>query len=178
MIICFSGAQRSGKTLFSVLLARKLQELEKREVYTNMVNVPGFITIHNILDIPNTPTPKILLLDEAPNLIDSRDYKLFANNGLTIWFNTLRKRNIHLFLTAINPNMIELRIRSQIDYLVLCKPVFNCIQARVLDANLGFYKDLFVPKTTELFNYCNYNTLSIPNIIEMDVKDWIKKINS
>lgn len=177
MIVCFSGLQRSGKTLTSVLLARKLMEKEGREVYTNMVGVEGFMSIKSITDIPDTPTPKILLLDEAPNLIDSRDYKTFANNGLTIWFNTLRKRNIMLFLTSIDPNMIELRIRSQLDYLILCKPVENFIQARIIESHMGLYRDIFLEKTEDLFTYCNYNTLAIPNIINMDVKEWIKKFN-
>ena len=111
MLLLCSGVQRSGKTSFSVYISRKLQE-KGFHVYTNM-EVEGFTTIKNITEVPPN---SVLLLDELPNLMDSRNYKMFTD--ITIWFNTLRKRNIHFIATAIRPEMIDIRVRQQLQYVI------------------------------------------------------------
>lgn len=172
MIVMCSGLQRSGKTLFAIYLARKLME-QGYPVYTNMRNVQGFKTIEKIEEVPPNST---LLLDELPNMMDSRDYKNFKN--ITIWFNTLRKRNIHFIATAINPDMIDLRVRQQIEYLIFAKKDLNnkdILNYRIIDIYSKKFKDFNIYKNLKLFNFANYDTKQIPNIINMDITNWLKE---
>lgn len=166
MLLMCSGLQRSGKTALAVYICRKLKE-QGYFVYTNMV-VDGFITIKNITEVPPN---SVLLLDELPNLMDSRNYKNFTD--ITIWFNTLRKRNIHFICTSIRPEMVDLRVRQQLEYVIYSRGDNLYLNYRCVDIQSKNFKDFNIKKNIEFFSYLNYNTKQIPNMICMDVKDWI-----
>ena len=170
MLLMCSGLQRSGKTAFAVYLCRKFIE-QGYPIYTNM-EVEGFTTINKITEVPPN---SVLLLDEIPNLMDSRNYKNFTD--ITIWFNTLRKRNIHFICTAIRPEMVDLRVRQQLEYVIYAKGTDNIMYYRCVDVQSKNFRDFTIKKTQDFFNFVNYNTKQIPNMIDMNVKDWINNYN-
>lgn len=169
MIMLFAGYQRSGKTAGAIYFCRKFNE-QGLPVYTNMRDVEGFTTIEKIDEVPPN---SVLLLDEVPNLMDSRNYKNFTD--ITIWFNTLRKRNIYLVMTAIRPEMVDLRVRQQLQYIIYSKGTDTTLYYMILDVHTKSYKNFSINKTNKFFNYLRYDTKQIPNIIDMSVKEWIKK---
>lgn len=162
-LVC--GGQRSGKTAFCVFLARRIAEVNNLQVYSNC-SIPGFTLIDSISQVPNN---SILLLDEFYNLADSRNYKNFNS---TLFFNTLRKRGIVLIANSIRPEMVELRIRQQIQFIVFSKQEETkdgtYFVYRVVDTHSSSYKDLYIPKTDKYFKYLNYDTMEIPDIISME----------
>lgn len=166
LIVGFFGFQRSGKTL----LAYKISDSYYRngiKVYTNM-EVEGFIKIKSLAEIPNDYTPKVLLLDEIYYFLDSRMWQ--NNTEATLFLNTLGKRNIMLLMTAINPGMIELRLREQMNYVFICKGDDKKITYKVIDVIRNKSNIVTVEKNAELFENVRYNTLQVPDFVDCSFK--------
>ena len=118
LILGCYGFQRSGKTFIAALISEMLRSKYGFPVYTNM-NSKNFIHIKSLNESPLDKKPKVLLIDEAPNSLDSRDWQ--KNSGITKFFNTIGKQNILLILTAPFPDMIEMRVRRQNNYVIFAK---------------------------------------------------------
>lgn len=161
----FYGFQRSGKTLLAYLLSDFYHRKFNIPVYTNMV-VPGYITINSLKDIPLDFNPKILLLDEVYYFMDSRSWK--DNTSSSIFFNTIGKQNILLFLTAINPEMVDKRLRDQHNYMFFVKSDDKTIYYKVLDIQRNKSSQFSVQKTDSLFSKLKYDTLQVPDYINTD----------
>ena len=172
IIIGCYGYQRSGKTLLAYLLA---DSYRKRgcEVYSNM-EVSKWHKIKALTDLPFDNKPKVLLLDEVYYFMDSRNWQ--NNTESSIFFNTIGKQNILLLMTAISPDMVEMRLRNQHNYMYLVKSDDKYIYYRVLDIVRKKYKDFYLEKNKELFENVQYDTLQVPDIIDCSLKDFSKKV--
>lgn len=172
-IIGAFGYQRSGKTLMSYLLAYSYYR-KGCKVYTNM-DVPEFTKINSLMDIPFNSEAKVLLLDEVYWFMDSR--KSYQNADASIFFNTCGKQNILLIITAISPDMIEKRLREQMNYVYLVKSDVNQIHYKLFDTQRGTSSIFHLEKSPKLFQSLTYDTLQIPSYIDCDLKQFRKKVD-
>lgn len=165
-LICgFYGFQRSGKTLLAYLLSDFYSKQLGIKVYTNM-SCSDFITISSLQDIPLDYKPKILLLDEAYYFLDSRSWK--DNTDSSIFFNTIGKQNILLFLTAINPEMVDKRLREQHNYMFFVKGDNENIYYKLLDVQRNKSNYFTIAKNEKLFDRLKYDTLQVPDYVNTD----------
>ncbi|MEM0173432.1 MAG: hypothetical protein QXI16_02880 [Sulfolobaceae archaeon] len=167
------GFQRSGKTLLAYLIAEGYRKSENIPVYSNMT-VKDWIKIKSLTDLPFNHEPKILLLDEAYYFMDSRNWQ--DNTDATIFFNTIGKQNILLIITAISPDMIEKRLRNQMNYVYLVKSDKDFIYYRVLDSVRQKAKDFSVRKCDELFNSLTYDTKQVPDVVDCTLKNFTERV--
>jgi hypothetical protein len=168
------GYQRSGKTLIAYMIADKYHRMGF-EVYSNM-NVEGWNKINSLTDIPFNYEPKVLLLDEVYYFMDSRNWK--NNTDSSIFFNTIGKQNILLLLTAISPDMVELRLREQHNYMFLVKSDKHYIYYKLLDVVRKKEREFILPKSEGLFKKLRYDTNQIPDMVDCSVKDFAKKVKN
>lgn len=173
IIIGAYGFQRSGKTLLAYMIAEGYRK-KGCKVYTNM-NTSNFINIKSLNDIPFDYKPKVLLLDEVYYFLDSRTWK--NNTESSIFFNTIGKQNILLILTAISPDMIEKRLREQHNYMYLVKSDKDNIYYKMIDIQRRKSKIFTLRKSEELFKKLNYDTKQVPDFIDINIKDFNKKVS-
>lgn len=175
MIIGSFGYQRSGKTSVSLMIARHFQKLYGFEIYTN-VEADNVHLISKMSDIPVDYKSKIVIFDEAYFFLDSRAFK--DNKDFTLFLSTLGKQKILLFVTAPTPDLIDVRIRRQLHYLILAKGDKAFINYQFIDIKKSLVSPIFsVRKTEELFKNLSFNSnLVIPNFIEFDLENWISKV--
>lgn len=172
IITGYFGFQRSGKTLMAYLQAENYRK-QGLKVYSNM-DVPNWIKINSLTDLPFDTEPKVLLLDEAYYFMDSRNWK--NNTESTIFFNTIGKQNILLLLTAISPDMIELRLRNQMNFVFLVKSDNEYIYYKILDVVRMKEKVYSIKKCPELFKSVQYDTNQVPDIVDCSLKEFKKKV--
>jgi len=164
LILGCYGFQRSGKTFIAALISEMLRSKYDIPVFTNM-NSKHFIHIKSLNEIPLDKKPKVLLIDEAYMSLDSRDWQ--KNAGITKFFNTIGKQNILLILTAPFPDMIEMRIRRQHNYVIFAKGSANLMTYKLVDMQRQKERMFIIPKTKEMFNMVEYDTLDFPDSVEM-----------
>lgn len=172
LIVGLYGFQRSGKTLLAFLLAEQYFNQDV-PVYTNM-DVPGYIHIDSISDLPLSYEPKVLLLDEAYFFLDSRMWQ--DNTAASIFFNTIGKQNILLILTAIEPGMIEGRLRRQHNYIFLVKSDNKMIYYKCFNVVRRQFKLFSLTKNETLFSKCRYNTKQVPDFVDFQLTDFAERI--
>lgn len=171
-LICgFYGFQRSGKTLLATMIAESYRR-KGVKVYTNM-DVAGFIKIQSLNDLPDNKDPKVLLLDEAYYFLDSRSWE--KNTKSSIFFNTLGKQNVLFLFTAISPDMIDMRIRKQQNYVFIAKGKDKAITYKVLDIQRQRSRLFVMPKTEDVFKYVQYQTLEVPDYVDCNFDKFIKR---
>src|SRR5690606_13182545 len=149
--------------LFTYMVAESYRKSKKIEVYTNM-DVSGWKKIKSLDDLLLDYKPKILVLDEVYYFLDSRNWK--DNTAPSLFFNTIGKQNILLMITAISPEMVEKRIREQLNYVALCKGDSNYINIKLLDVIRNKAKVIRIKKSEELFSKIRYNTLQVPDYVD------------
>lgn len=174
-IIGAYGYQRSGKTLIAYLIAEKYRALGCK-VYSNMI-VKEWTTIKSLNEIPLDYKPKVLLLDELYYFMDSRQFQNNAKSS--IFFTTIGKQNILFIYTAINPDMIEKRIREQTNYMYIVKPNKDFIYYKIIDVQRSKEKVHILEKSAKLFESVKYDTQQIPEYIDTNIdfdKNFIKNI--
>lgn len=164
LILGCYGFQRSGKTFIAALISEMLRSKYNFPVYTNM-NSKNFIHITSLNEIPLDKKPKVLLIDEAYMSLDSRDW--IKNSGITKFFNTIGKQNILLILTAPFPDMIEMRVRRQHNYVIFAKGSARSMTYKLIDMQRQKERIFTIPKSKEIFNMVEYDTLDFPDAIEM-----------
>jgi len=174
IIVGSFGFQRSGKTLMAYLLADSFRK-KGVEVYSNM-DVPQWVKITALTDLPFNSDAKVLLLDEAYYFMDSRNWS--DNTSSTIFFNTIGKQNICLILTAPFPDMIEKRLRDQMNYVYMVKGDQRRIHYKIIDAQRQKTKVFSIEKTQELFNSLEYDSNQVPDIVDCSLKDFKEKVDS
>lgn len=167
-LICgFFGYQRSGKTLLAYLIASSLHDDMKMDVYTNM-KVSGWITIKSLSEIPLDYKPKVLLLDECYYFLDSRNWS--DNTSASIFINTIGKQNILLLYSSISPEMIDKRLREQSNYVFMAKKSNGYISYKLIDCIRNKSKILRLDTKTFDWSKVKYNTLEVPDYIEVKFK--------
>ena len=172
IIVGAYGYQRSGKTLIAYMMADEYYRMGC-EVYSNM-EVEGWNKINSLTDIPFNYKPKVLLLDEVYYFMDSRNWK--SNTDASIFFNTIGKQNILLLLTAISPDMVEMRLRDQHNYMILVKSDKHFIYYKLLDVVRRRQREFMLPKTDDLFKRLRYDTQQIPDLVDCSLKDFARKV--
>ncbi len=171
-LICgFYGFQRSGKTLLATMIAESYRR-KGVNVYTNM-DVERFIKIKSLIDLPDNKEPKVLLLDEAYYFLDSRSWE--KNTKASIFFNTLGKQNVLFLFTAISPDMIDMRIRKQQNYVFIAKGSEKAISYKVLDIQRQRMRIFVMPKTEDVFKYVQYQTLEVPDYVDCNFDKYIRR---
>lgn len=171
-LICgFYGFQRSGKTLLAVMIAESYRR-KGVKVYTNM-DIARFIKIKSLNELPDDKDPKILLLDEAYYFLDSRSWE--KNTKSSIFFNTLGKQNVLFLFTAISPDMIDMRIRKQQNYVFIAKGFEKAISYKVLDIQRQRRRLFVISKTEDVYKYVQYQTLEVPDYVDCNFDKFIKR---
>lgn len=146
-IVCFAGAQGSGKTLN---LVSTLIDIKKRypkcKVYSN-INLKGidylpFTGAECFEESESNGTlGTVYVIDEIHTLWSSLESKNMNGNLLTIW--SQNRKNIRLILaTSQRWSRVAKPIREQATYVVECKRPFARIffRYRVIDAS--YYDDM------------------------------------
>jgi hypothetical protein len=169
MIIGSFGFQRSGKTALTMFIARYFSANFGCKIYSN-IEAENVILIEKISDIPIDGKPKILILDEAYIMLDSRN---FANNKeFTLFLNTLGKQKILMCITAISPDTVDKRLRDQMSFIFLARGDATNMHYVVYDVLSDRISPVFsLEKTADLWSYLAYNSnLVVPNYVEPDIK--------
>lgn len=164
LILGCYGFQRSGKTFIAALISTILKEKYNIEVYSNITS-PDFIHITSLTELPFNNEPKIVLIDEAYMSMDSRDWG--KNTSITKFFNTIGKQNILFIITAPFPDMIEMRVRKQQNYVIFSKYDEKFLHYKIVDMQRQKEKIFAIQKCPEIFNRVKYDTLECPDIVEM-----------
>lgn len=178
MIAGFFGFQRSGKSASALLFARRLNEKYGIEIYTNMEAGRGVNQIKELTDIPVNDESKIFLWDEIHFSMDSR--RIGQNVDFTPFISTLGKQKILLLYTCPSPDLVDKRIRKFTSHFVMCRGDKLNINIQFVDIIKGNISAIYVmPKTSELFEYLNYNSdLVIPNMISANMADYISMVHN
>lgn len=123
MIVLFRGSRGTGKTLSMV--KRGLEFLKEGwAVYTNLSKT-RFIHIDSDFILNLNYRSKIqnvvLCIDEIELFFDAREWNQQKSKQFSKFLQQLRKRNIIILCTAQFTNLIDIRLRQQIDFLCICK---------------------------------------------------------
>lgn len=172
-IIASYGFQRQGKTLICYLLAEYFRS-QGIEVYSNMY-VPGWITIDALSDVPFSFKPRVLLLDEAYYFLDSRSWE--KNKEVSIFFTTIGKQEILLMFTAISPDMVEKRIRGQVNYMFIAKRYEDDIFYNFWDIQRQYDTVLTVQDVPKLYPFLTYDTKQIPKKVNVKMDGFEDKVD-
>lgn len=138
MITLYKGARGMSKTLTMVKDGLKYLN-EGWEVLTNLENSPfKQITSEYILSIDGGSNlfNTVLVIDEIELFFDSRDWTKKQNSSFARFLQQIRKRNVHILATAQFSDLIEKRLRQQIDFVVQCSYDKNT------QISTGLYVDL------------------------------------
>lgn len=170
------GLQGTGKSTLSILFARIIQSHAFRTfgqyvpIYTNM-NAEGDINIISDLgEIPYDKKPKILIIDEAMFTVDSRNSSSHENREWTRAVAFFRKNQHLLTIFATHEiSMVDVRIKGQLSYIIMCRKNKKYFEYLMIDTVAYLTKYFVVPKTPQLFDYCDFDTTDFPNPISTDL---------
>lgn len=160
------GPQGSGKSFFTMVLARSLQLRDPDVmIYTNM-NVEGK-NIYVINDLGKVPFDdnknKILIIDEAYFTLDSRNTSSKNNRIWSKAYALFRKSDFILtvFITH-RPRMIDVNIREQMQYILMCRKNPSHFDYLLMDSLSELTVPIAVPREQKLFEFANFNTKDFP----------------
>jgi hypothetical protein len=133
-IQCWCGVPGSGKTYE---LARwGLEQLAAgRQVYCSYgFDLPGAHTFHDIDEFVSIPDGAAICVDEAPIWFDARAWA-HMDRRVLVRLTQIRKFGIDLRYTAIEPTMVELRLRQITFSFVRCKGIYGPFHTRTKQAS-------------------------------------------
>ena len=166
------GQQGSGKSFFAMYFTRVLQLQDPSLViYTNM-NVTGqnVFTISDLADLPlDDGKNKVFILDEAYFSLDSRSASSKQNRIWTKVFALFRKSDVVLsvFITH-RPKMIDVNIREQLDYVLMCRKNPTQFDYLLYEADSGMTQSIMLPKDQTLYSFADYDTKDFPLPISVE----------
>lgn len=120
MIIMYRGSRGKGKTLTMVKDAFKYYN-HGFKVYGNLkLNFGEYISSEDLVALNHTSELKncVLVIDEIELFFDSRNFSRTENKTFSHFLQQIRKRNIIILCTAQYVNLVDLRIRQQLDIVV------------------------------------------------------------
>lgn len=121
-IVLYRGARGQSKSLSMTKDALKYMK-NGWKVYTNLEGTP-FINIDSDFILELSGDSKlfncVLVIDEIELFFDSRDWNKKEAKRFSRFLQQIRKRNVHILCTAQFTNLIDIRLRQQIDTLVIC----------------------------------------------------------
>lgn len=110
-IECFCGVPGSGKT-YELARWGLEQQRKGREVWCSYgFSLPGCKTFRSVEEFVNIPRHSAVCVDEAPIWFDARAWSRMDPMVL-VRLTQIRHYDIHLRYTAIDPSMVELRLRQ------------------------------------------------------------------
>jgi DNA replication protein DnaC len=124
MIIGFTGAMGSGKTLSMTYYAYKYYK-SGSTIFANY----GLLFPHKDIDYEKIKAldvefqNSVLCLDEIHVFIDSRSSMSKVNKVVSYLITQSRKRNIILMYSTQHIGQVDLRLRSNTDYFISCKQI-------------------------------------------------------
>lgn len=121
-IVLYRGARGTGKTLTMVKDALKYS-LKGWNIYTNLDGTPfKNVTSEFILSLSGLSSLKncVLAIDEIELFFDSRDWNKKESKSFSRFLQQIRKRNVVILCTSQFTNLIDIRLRQQIDTLCIC----------------------------------------------------------
>lgn len=122
-IVLYRGAKGKSKTLTMVKDALKYKK-SGWLVYTNLTKSPfKLVSSEFILTLSGDSSLKncVLCIDEIELFFDSRDWNRKESKSFGRFLQQIRKRNVIILCTSQFTNLIEIRLRQQIDILVVCE---------------------------------------------------------
>jgi len=125
MIVLYKGARGRGKTLTMVKDAFRFFE-NKYKIYANFHLAFGeFISSEEVLNLSRNSELRdcVLVIDEIELFFDSRNFNKGESKTFSNFLQQIRKRNMIILCTTQYTNLIDLRIRQQID--LICYPDFD-----------------------------------------------------
>lgn len=170
--IAIVGRQGSGKTFLGAYMARMLMNQYKGEIdlYTNIeMKGENVFVIHDLMDFPfDKKRKKIILIDEAMFSVNSRSSSSNINQVWSMAYALFRKSNVILsvFMTH-RPKMIDVNLRDQLSYIVMCRKDKHKFDYLFIDMILQVQKGVHIPKTKEVFDIADYDTHDYPLPIEV-----------
>lgn len=182
-IVCFSGAQGSGKTLN---LVSTLLDIKKRypkcKVYSNIklkgIDYLPFTGPECFAESESNGTlGTVYVIDEIHTLWSSLESKNMSGNLLTIW--SQNRKNIRLILaTSQRWSRVAKPIREQATYVVECKRPFARLffRYRVIDAS--YYDDMgkLVFDTDEERDVVSHWSWYIPSVNTLNSYDTMEVV--
>lgn len=119
-IIAILGRRGRGKSLLAVYYTHSYFKLGKT-IYSNIwLSFPyKKITLEMLRDLPECLNDSVILLDEIQVWADA--YKFFSKSSMSLskLVTQLRKRNIILIFTTQFMKQTIVRVRDQVDYIVV-----------------------------------------------------------
>lgn len=176
------GGQGSGKTFFSVLIARIIQRsYPEVDIYTNVSGRYDDASWHMIEDLADypfdttvdedpdyVPPPKVFILDEAMFSVSSRASGSNINELWSRAFAFFRKQNNCLAIFATHrPSMLDVRFRDQLDAVVMCRKNPKHFDYLYYDIVTQLSVPFIVLRDKKLFEFANYNTRQMPMPLEV-----------
>lgn len=164
------GPQGSGKSLFAMILARRLQQIDPNiDIYSNMNATGGIIRIEDLAEISfKDGKNKILIVDEAMFSINSRNTNSKQN---AVWSKALalfRKSDFVLVIFITHrPRMIDVNMREQLDYLLMCRKNPMHFDYLLYETISDLTIPIQIPKMQEIFNFANFDTKDFPLPIQI-----------
>jgi len=117
--VLYSGNKRHGKTQMAVIEAVDISNRYKVPLYANTPlnkqKCPRFKYWDKPEELLKVPRNSVVLFDELPTSLDSRNWKSRDQQLFTHWFAMSEKMGIHFIYTAQRYHTIEKRIRDQTD---------------------------------------------------------------
>lgn len=121
-IALYRGARGTGKSLTMTKDGYKYF-MNGWPVYTNLSETPFHqVTADFILSLSGDSMLKncVLLIDEIEFFFDSREWNKAEARNFGRFLQQIRKRNVIILCTAQYSNLIDIRLRQQIDVVVIC----------------------------------------------------------
>lgn len=122
MIIFYKGARGKGKTLTMVKDGLRYKR-EGWRVLTNLEGTPfETVTSEEIISLSGQSKlfNVVLLIDEIELFFDSREWNKKEAKEFGRFLQQIRKRNVPILCTAQFSDLIEKRLRQQIDIVAQC----------------------------------------------------------
>lgn len=165
-LVAILGQQGCGKTTLAMFLARYMMRFDKSiHLYTN-VNVTGD-NVHVINDFSqinlDPEQRKIVIVDESMFTVDSRNANSKQNKNFSKILALFRKSSVlYAFFCTHTFSMVDNRLRDQFKLIFFGRKHKSEFQYLCIDAESQQYKPLYIKKSNEFFDFCDFNTRDFP----------------
>lgn len=124
------GLPGSGKSYY---LVEKVLEAQRRGIptYSNAgFDVKGTETIGSFRDLVEVQGPAVIAFDELPLFFNARRWQTFPD-GMLYKLTQIRKDQIELYYSTINPKMVDITLRHLTFEWVWCRHIYGRLMRRI-----------------------------------------------
>lgn len=155
MITLYKGSRGKGKTLTMVKDALKYHQRGFRVLSNLSLTFAEKVTSEYLLGLDRTSQLYncVLVIDEIEVFFDSRSWKKEENKKFSNFLQQIRKRNVFILCTAQYTNLIDIRLRQQIDTLAM--PFFdkNSLFCKCIYVDITSFESSRIPKSVQSLYY-------------------------